>query len=118
MKNIILTALLLGLLTSVSFAQRGGAPMGGNRSMTQMGPISHTNPIGSTPQIVRPNAIQTPGTVRPNAVQMPPVVNRPVASSPTSTAGGSTTTVGNDQHTVAPPDAAVGPNVSHRTLQK
>jgi hypothetical protein len=110
MKNIILTVLLLGLLTSVSFAQRGGAPMGGNRSMTQTGPISHTSPIAGTPRYM-PNAIQ------PDARQMPPIV-RGNASPSSPTAGSSKTTVGNDQHTVAPPDAAVGPNVSHRTLQK
>ena len=30
--------MLLGLLTGASFAQRGRAPMGANRGMTQMGP--------------------------------------------------------------------------------
>ncbi len=114
MKNIILTAMLLGLLTGVGFAQRGRAPMGGNRGMTQ------ANPIGG-PRYM-PNAIQ------PDARQMPPVAHGTVRLPSTTTAGttaGRTSstgitqsTVGIDHRSVAPPDAAVGPNVSHRSLQK
>ncbi len=114
MKQLILTIAVLGLLTGVSFAQRGRMAMGGNPGMThQMGPISHSN-IG-TPRYM-PNAIQ------PSARQMPPIVHR-TAESPVGgttgavTSGNPATTVGNSQRTVAPPDAAVGPNVSQRKLQ-
>jgi hypothetical protein len=68
MKNIILTAMLLGLLTGVSFAQRGRVPMGASRGMNQMGSYTHTNPIGGTPRYM-PNAIQ------PDARQMPPIAH-------------------------------------------
>ena len=114
MKQIILAIALLGLLTGVSFAQRGRMAMGGNPGIThQMGPVSHGN-LG-TPQYM-PNAIQ------PSARQMPPIVHR-TAESPAggitgTTNSGAASTIGNGQRTVAPPDAAVGPNVGGRRLQK
>ena len=108
MKHIIFTIALLGLLTGVSFAQRGRMDTGAGRGVGQMGSISHTNP--GTPRY-GPTAIQPAGR------QMPPIVGR-TAKSPSSPATGSTnSTVGNDQRKVAPPDAAVGPNVSDRKLQ-
>ena len=120
MKNILLTAMLLGLLTGASFAQRGRAPMGTNRGMTQMGPYTHTNPIAPTPQLVRPNAVQTPGTVRPNAVQMPPVATLP-KSTPTTTspATGAATTVGTPKTVpdAIQPDARQMPPIAHTSAQ-
>lgn len=106
MKSIVLTAMLLGLLAGVSFAQRGQAPMSTNRGMTQMEIPSHS---------------QMPAqVVRPNAVPMAPVANRPTASTPSTTqqpaSGTATSTVGNDSR-VAPPDVHVGPNVGDRKLQ-
>ncbi len=120
MKNIILTAMLLGLLTSVALAQRGRAPMGTNRGMTQVAPISHTNPIGPTPQIVRPNAIQTPGTVRPNAVQMPPVTTSPKANpTTTSPTTGTASAVGTSKSVpdAIQPDARQMPPIPHSSAQ-
>ena len=127
MKNMILTVMLLGLLTGASFAQRGRAPMDANRGMTQMGPYAHTNPIAPTPQLVRPNAIQTPGTVRPNAIQMPPVTTLPKANpattSPTTTTGtpntlGSTSsgTPGRVPNAIQP-DARQMPPIAHTSAQ-
>lgn len=108
MKNIILTIMLLGLLTSVSFAQRGAA-MGGNRGITQIGPSAH--PMGATPQLGRPNAIGSPPQiVRPNAVPMAPNASR------TNASGGVKPNAVNTQR-VAPPDADVGPNAGQRVLQ-
>jgi hypothetical protein len=54
MKNTILICMLLGLLTGVSFAQRGGMPMGTNRATPQVGPISHSGPFGQNPAPARP----------------------------------------------------------------
>ena len=108
MKKIVLTATLLGLLTGISFAQRGRAPMSTNRGMTQM---------------EVPSRSQIPGqVVRPNAVQTGPVANRPNGSTASTTttkqptAGTPASTVGNDGR-VAPPDVHVGPNVGDRKLQ-
>ncbi len=107
MKNIVLTAMLLGLLTGVSFAQRGRMPMSTNRGMTQIGPNVNPRTVGETPQLVRPNA-----------VPMDPVSKRPTPSTTTapSVSGTTTPTVGNNGR-VAPPDVHVGPNVGDRKLQ-
>jgi hypothetical protein len=110
MKNIILTVMLLGLLTSVSFAQRGAAGIGGNRGITQIGPSAHQ--VGPTAQIGRPNAVgTTPTTVRPNAVPMAPSASRTNAS-------GSVKPNAVDTQRVAPPDAVGNPNAGGRVLQQ
>ena len=85
--------------------------MGGNRTMSQMGPYSHTNQIGQTSQSGRLNGIQTAsaGKHRTGSNQ-----NSPARS---QKSGVGNDTFGNNK-TVAPPDVVVGPNVSHRTLQK
>ena len=54
MKNTILTIMLLGLLTGVSFAQRGQMPTGTNRATPQVGPVSHSRPLGQNPAPARP----------------------------------------------------------------
>lgn len=127
MKRLFLTAMLLGLLTGICVAQRGRtAPMPMNRGMTQMGHWGQTESMGPTARTGQPSI------VRPNAVPMAPVASRPVTSTMPPTAGVSqpnvggtlpnagpgASSVGNTGRSVAPPDAAVGPNVSHRTLQK
>lgn len=112
MKRIVFAIAVLGLLTSVSYAQRGRMATGGNRGMTQMGPISH------------PNGSYMPNAIQPSARQMPPIVHgtanlpsSPTAGRTTSANGNTQSTVGNNQRKVAPPDAAVGPDVGHRKLQ-
>lgn len=102
MKHIVFTVTLMGLLTGVGFAQHGRMATGGNRGMSQ------TERWGQPPAQV----------VRPNAVQMGRTANRPNASKPaTGTSQSSQSGVGSNHHTVAPPDAAVGPSVSNRKLQ-
>ena len=106
MKNIILTVMLLGLLTSVSFAQRGAA-MGGNRGVTQIGPSAH--PMGATPQLGPPNAVgESPLLIRPNAVRVAPNAQR------TNAGGVKPNAV--DTQRVAPPDAVGQPNAGGRVV--
>jgi len=102
MKNIILTATLLGLLTGASFAQRGRAPMGTNR----VEPFSH---IGESPAVVRPNA----GTMAPTAAGRSAVTTRPSVGTATPSSNGQAGRIlpPNPNNPMVPPGLVVGPNV-------
>ena len=71
MKNIFITIMLVGLLSSAGLAQRGRSPMARGVPTTQVGPTAQLgNRTGPTPQLVRPNAIQqqtSPIAARPGA---------------------------------------------------
>ena len=116
MKNILLTAMLLGLLTGASLAQRGRAPVGANRGMTSVGPVSHSNPIPGTPRYM-PNAIQ------PDVSQMPPIAhsnaNIPSSAGQTSKGSVGTTTSGTPRPVpnAIQPDARQMPPVVHTSAQ-
>jgi hypothetical protein len=116
MKNVLLIAMLLGLLTGASFAQRGRVPMDTNRGMTQMGPISHTNPTVGTPRYM-PNAIQ------PSARQMPPIANgnatNPSSAGQTSkgTVGSTTSGTPRPVPDAIQPDARQMPPIAHTSAQ-
>jgi hypothetical protein len=110
MKNIFLTIMLVGLLSGAGLAQRGRSPMARGVPATQVGPTAQL-----------PNHTRaTAPLAQPNAVQMSPVAARPgaAAASKPDAVGTSNTSVGKGNHKVAAPDAAVGPDVSQRTLQR
>jgi len=64
MKYTLLTIMLLGLLTSASFAQRGRAPQGAARTTTQVGPALHSgaNSAVSQSSATAPRSEITVGT--------------------------------------------------------
>jgi hypothetical protein len=116
MKNIILTAMLLALFTSASFAQRGAAGIGGGRGITQVGPSAH--PMGPMAPTGRPNAVGTmpPTIVRPDAVPMAPSASRTNASGGVQPNAGGARPNAVDTQRVAPPDAVGNPNAGGRVV--
>lgn len=99
MKNTILVFMLLGLLTGLSFAQRGGMPMGPNRATPQVGPISHSGPFGQNPAPARP-----PITGQSTAT-------RGAKARTTTPSGVGGVLPPNNKDPQVPPDVLVGPDV-------
>jgi hypothetical protein len=106
MKNTILTVMLLGLLTGVSFAQRGQISMGTNRATPQVGPVSHSGPVGQSPVPARPQlAGQSTAT-------------RGVKARTTTPSGVGGVLPPNNKDPQVPPDVLVGPDVDPHKQRK
>ncbi|MFZ0314125.1 MAG: hypothetical protein WAL85_15570 [Candidatus Korobacteraceae bacterium] len=118
MKQVLVFGMLLGLLTSVSFAQRGHAVggVGANPGIPNVGPVSpmarpSPNAITMPHEGVAPNATtveKNPSRVAPNATTDPTA----------KTVGSTAQTVGPDAKTVGPttvtvPDRVITPNAQN-----